>query len=906
MRYSGTLAAALATASCVVAFATPAAAQAQSFRIPAGDLRAALDAYVRQAGVQIVYRVDQLRTGRTAGVSGVMSPDEALRTLLAGSGFEARRDQSGAMAIVRSQQPLMVKSSYSGMADAQPAPAAAPAEDDRGSGQLEEIIVTARRKEESLLSVPVAVSAVSAKEIARSGVSDMQRVAKMVPQVIITESPSGAGASYTIRGLGSPPLDPGLEQSVLTMLDGTPITRGRVVLAGMFDIAQVEVLKGPQAVFFGKNSPAGVVSISSAVPTDKFEGYARVGYEFEAREKYLEAAISGPLSDTFAARVAIRASDMDGWLHNLAASLPAVKPTFFPESAGRASARLPGTRELMGRITLRWTPSSNFDATLRVTGGDRKDKGYVNQQWCDPDLHSAPVTVGGVPDPTDGCKFDDKALLSGVPSQYVGPDWEGAHADGKPFGRLKSLFTNLTANVRTDDLTFTSVTSYWTFDYASMGGYDYTSYGLANSAIGEKAHSFAQELRLVSDFDGPLNFSLGAFYENGHRRNPTDSLLVLVGPVAAGLPGAGRYDNFNSQNYADWKTLSGFGQLRWAITDGVELAGGVRYTKETRRQVIENRFVHPVANVFFGPFVPVGLQFHGKFRDTNWSPEATLSYKPAPDVLIYAAYKTGYKSGGFPSLSLFKLKPAGAGLSVEDRVPVSSDLVFGPEKAKGGEIGFKAQLFDRKVRVEATAYLYNYNNLQESNFNPNTFSFTVQNAASARVKGVELQTQFAATRELRLNASVAYNEAKFRSYPNAPCYTAQTVAQGCVGGSQVLTGRPLPRAPKWNVIAGFSYDAPVADNVMVGLSGDVSYRSKYVLQETASPFAVQKGFALWNGGVRLYTADDAYELAFIARNIANKHYAEFSSNTTFAQQYDQLHGGTPRGRELRVQGTFRF
>ena len=905
MKLTRSVAAALAGSVCLVAFATPAAAQAQSFRIPAGDMKSALDAFIRQSGVEVVYRVDQLGVARSAGVSGTMSAENALRVLLTGSGLETKRDPSGAIAIVPAK-PAAKSASYrrsSQVAYAQQdqvEPAPAPA---ARSNQLDEIIVTARRRDEALIDVPVAVSAVSASDLNRKGVTDIQRAAKLVPQVIMTETPSGAGASFSIRGLGTSFGDPGLEQSVLVMLDGTPITRGRVVLMGMFDMAQIEVLKGPQSLFFGKNSPAGVLSVTSAGPTDTLKGYVRGGFEFEAREKFVEAAVSGPLSDTFGARLAIRASDMDGWLKNVAISRPSPLPlanaTYFPVSAEPGSARLPGTREIMGRLTLKWEPTSDFDATLKVTLGDRKDKGFVNQQWCDPAIHKGPVSVGGVQDTTDGCKFDGKTLLNGVPPQYIGPDWEGMHEDGEPFGRLKSILSNLTLNYSLDDLTLTSVTSYWKIKYASVGAYDYTSYGLASSAIGETTDSFSQELRMVTDFDGPVNVTLGGFYEKIDRQNYTDSLLFFVGPVPAGQPGAGRYDSFNSQNFAKAETISGFGQLRWAITDQLELAGGVRYTKETRTQRIFNTYVHPRVQPSLGPFVPVGGEFTGKFRDTNWSPEVTLSYKPAQDVMVYAAFKTGYKSGGFPSLSLFKLKP-------DLTIPQSSDFIFGPEKAKGGEVGFKAQLFDRKLRVEATAYLYDYDDLQQSIFNPSTFSFSVLNAASARIKGVELQTEWAATPELRINASAAYNSAKFKSFPNSPCYTGQTAPQGCVGGSQDLAGRTLPRAPKWNLIAGINYDAPLSDALMIGLSGDVSYRSRYILQETQAPYAVQKGFALWNAGVRLYTSDDHYELAFIGRNLANKHYAEFSSNATFAQAQDQLHGGTPRGRELRVQGTFRF
>jgi outer membrane receptor protein involved in Fe transport len=794
------------------------------------------------------------------------------------------------------------------------------AQDTGATTGLGEILVTARKQTESLINVPVAVSAIGGEEIERKGVTDLTRIAQLAPQVMLAQADSGTGASFSIRGLGTSFLDPGLDQSVVVVLDGMPISRGQVVLMGMFDLAQVEVLKGPQALFFGKNSPAGVVNLTSAGATDTLEGYVRAGYEFKAREKYVEAAISGPLSETLKGRIAVRGSDMRGWMKNMAQALPSPLPpefaTFFPVSAGAGHKYGPGNRDLMGRTTLTWEPSPAFDATWKVAYGDHKDNATTTQQYCDPSSHDGPVSIGGFEDTSVDCKFDNKILSSGVPKEFIQDTWQGARSDGRPFGKVKTLLTNLAMNYKTDDLTFTSVSSYLDLKFAQMNNYDQTSYGLANSAIGEHTKVFSQELRLTSDFDAPVNFTLGGYYEDMKRGTYTDTIIFFVGPVPAGAPGEGRFDNFNSQNKATGKTVSAFGQVRWDIMENLELAGGVRYTKEKRTQNVENLFIHPYVGGSVGPngevvagplgtLVPVGLKLTGgKFQDTNWSPEATLTYKPTPDTMVYAAYKTGYKSGGFPSLSLFKLNPDGT-------VPQGGQFGFGPEKAKGFEAGFKAKLANNTIRFEATVYSYKYSDLQQSIFDPPTFSFLIKNAAAARIKGIELQGEWLATEGLRLNGSAAYNDAKYLSFPNNGCYTGQTVPQGCAPNSdgvpvQNLKGRRLPRAPKWNLMAGFNYDTPISNGWMVGLSGDVNYTSGYATQETQPPFAYQKSFALWNAGVRFFSEDKHYELAFIGRNLANKYYVQLSTATTFGLTQDQIHAATPRPRELRVQGTYRF
>jgi outer membrane receptor protein involved in Fe transport len=592
-------------------------------------------------------------------------------------------------------------------------------------------------------------------------------------------------------------------------------------------------------------------------------------------------------------------------MHNVAEPLPSPFPlaaaTFFPVSAGAGDAWDPGTREYMGRGTLAWNPVDAFDATLKVSYGNHKDNGTTTQQYC---LGGHAVTIAGIPDPTNDCVFDNKLTSTGVPPQFVNPLWGNMNPDGKPHTNLETFLSTLTANYRTENLTFTSVSGFMRLRYQQSNNYDQTSYGLANSGIGENTKVFSQEIRLVSDFKGPFNFTLGGYYENSRRTNDTDTLIFFVGPVPAGFPGAGRFDNFASANHNKGETFSAFGQARIDILPKLELAGGVRYTHEKRTLDSGNSFIHPfvLGPTALGNLVPVGESVTGKFTDNNWSPEVTLTYKPHRDMMIYAAYKTGYKSGGFPSLSLIKLNPDGS-------VPTGKDIGFGPEKAKGFEGGVKAQIFEGTLRLEATAYTYKYIGLQQSVFNPPTFSFFIKNAASARIKGVEVAgTWLTPIEHLQLNASVAYNHASYLNFANAQCYTAQTVAQGCnlATNSQDLSGRSLPRAPRWNAIYGATYDTPITDKIWFGFNFDVNYTSQYLTQETQPPFAVQKEFTLINAAVRFHTPDDKYELALIGRNLADKYYVQVSTATTFSVTEDNLHAATPRPREVRLQATYRW
>lgn len=756
------------------------------------------------------------------------------------------------------------------------------------SGGLEDIVVTARKRSESLMSVPVAVTAVSGTELVKTGVADLSRLSQIAPQVMVSRADSGSGAGFKIRGLGTPYADAGLDSSVGVNIDGMQAMRGNGVNIGFFDLAQIEVLKGPQALFFGKNNPAGVISLRSVNPTDQFEGFVRASYEFEAEEKVIEGAISGPLTNTLKARLAVRGAHMKGWLKNTAANI-ASNPIFggLPTQRYRDSN---GGKDLMGRLTLLFEPTSDFSANLKIAGGLHKDNGTIGQVTC---LHPGnPIDllnfVTPIPDPGGDCQMDERYQQGRLPAAVANTDPH--NRGGNPYTDVKSLLTTLIMNYKMDNLTLTSVTGYSGLKADQMMAFSFSSTPIAKVAMGERAHTFSQEIRLLSDFDGPLNFTMGAYYEKVKRRNFTAPLLVFVGPD----PVTGRHDTYESTTRTNGKTISGFGQLRWQVFDKFELAGGVRYTHETKTADLRNIYTHPaLASPFALQDVGKPLLGNFKFSGSNWSPEFTASYKPNRDSLIYVAYKTGYKSGGFSNTSLVQSFFNAGNLKVDN------------ETSSGFEGGVKMMLANRSIRLEGTVYSYLYKGLQLSQFDNAVFSFFLKNAAAARIKGAELAATWQATPELRLNGSTTYNKATYASYPGASCFTGQTPAQGCIAGGQNLTGSPLTQAPKWTVNAGASYDVAVGSNLMVGLSGDMAYTGSYFTAEDHAPTTFQKGYTLFNAGIHVYDADKKWDVALIGRNLANKYYRVVSSGKPFAAP-DEYFSFTPRAREIRLQVGYNF
>lgn len=245
---------------------------------------------------------------------------------------------------------------------------------DQSQGGLQDIVVTARKRSESVQDVPVAVTALSAEQIAQKDLTSLEKVAASTPNFSVGRASNGSGATLTLRGIGSSATSIGIEQSVAVVVDGVYYGQGRVINEGFFDLARLEILKGPQALFFGKNATAGVVSITTADPTPDWEFTARTAYELRSEQAQVEAIASGPLSDTLGIRVAVRGSKMwGGYFRNVADpvtlnTLDIATGTLTPHTALPAPRDQPGEKELLGRLTLKWTPDERLTATLKLSG----------------------------------------------------------------------------------------------------------------------------------------------------------------------------------------------------------------------------------------------------------------------------------------------------------------------------------------------------------------------------------------------------------------------------------------------------------------------------------------------------------------------------------------------------------
>jgi iron complex outermembrane receptor protein len=732
-----------------------------------------------------------------------------------------------------------------------------------------EVVVTARRREERLQDVPVSANVMNADMLARYSTTNATQLATQIPQVNIESTNAGPGAVVNIRGIGTSATDSGVNQAVTVNIDGVPISRGRVIKQALFDLDSVEVLKGPQALFFGKNSPAGVITLNSKGPGDEFNGYLTAGYEFKAREHMLEGAVSAPLSDTLRVRLAGRYSKMEGgYIKNVGGPItnPAIlQPALV--SRGLSIPRnpydnFPGEQSVTGRATVNWTPSETFDATVKVLGGRFKDRGPANNMVlysCGPGQTNAQgldlVRGGFLNDPHTPCSIATEQRR--VNAVAVGPNEVVSTfprlSSNKPFNKVPYLLGSATLNFRPSEyLTLTSVTGYYWYRARYQSNSEYSGLSLAPGVQGDTYKQFSQELYIQTNFDGSVNFTGGVFYSDARRQYINVGMVAYVAPD----PVTGQWNQYESNDHYKDRTFSVFGELRWDITDKVQLAGGARYTSEKN----SGDLVQPYVRSLVIPTLAAGQHVTGSFTDRNVSPQATLSYRPSRNLMIYGAYKTGFKAGGVSSPAIIPPTATFANQS------------FGEEKVSGYEVGAKFSSGD--FAGDVTAYHYKFTGLQLSAFNAAVTAYFTQNAGSATQDGIEANLRYRLSPAFEVHGNVGYNRARYSDFTNSQCWNGQTAAQGCVNRVQNLTGQELSRAPDWVALGGLTYETFLGGGFDLQLSADVRYSSSYSLQPNNNPYSYQDHYATLDMSARL--TKGTWELALIGRNLTNVYYANLA------------------------------
>jgi iron complex outermembrane receptor protein len=752
---------------------------------------------------------------------------------------------------------------------------------------LEEVIVTARKREESVLKVPVVATVLNASVMEEAQIVDIQGITSKVPGLLVGSSVGTVGTQISLRGIGTSALDAGIDQSVSLNIDGQQFSQGVTFRSGIFDMAQAEVLRGPQALFFGKNSPGGVIALTTADPGSSAEVIARQSYEFEAEENRTELILSGPVTDTLGLRLAGSWADSKGYFNNTATAVPGQggKDPKYRDFGG--------SENFIVRGTALWQPSDQFRARLKVNVTRDKSKSPPQLQNVSCPSGTGPSVLGfqfiGGPIP---CVQDrNYELVDMDPAFFGGRNRDGSPGlrnGGVPFDEIQQHFEVL--DLRYDfasDLSLSSTSTY--YDNETDVSFNGTSGGAAGPALFADNHftreDFTQELRLESDRDGAINGMLGGFYQQADMMNR----IYVGGNTALGLPQtltAGSHD-------LDISSWSLFGQLRWMALDALELAAGVRYTDEERSDHANSYSF--LTRQFSDVVLPTP-----EITSQNWSPELTVTYTPTDTLTLFAAYKQGYKSGSYSITTPFN----------------GTDNSFADEKVGGGELGLKSRLFDHSMSLNVAAYYYKYTGLQVGVSQPAGATgvpvLRTLNAGDSETYGIDFDAahRFSAVPGLTANLSANWNKAKFLSLHGVPCYGGQTVAMGCnesfdpawtglAGPSPRFTafdasGEPLGRAPEWQVIGGLDYQISLGDRLALAIGASAQYSSKYSVIIGDRDDYYQDSYTKYNGYITLKSARDTWELSLIGNNLGDELRAGYCGNsdfqnstvfTAFAQQY---------------------
>ena len=679
---------------------------------------------------------------------------------------------------------------------------------DEASG-IDEIIVTAQKRETNLQKTSVAVSVVSGALLRDQQVSSIEGLAQALPNVNFGQTTGNA--RIAVRGVGFDNISLGNEGRVAFHTDGVYISRPAAALASFYDVERIEVLRGPQGTLYGRNATGGAVNVISRAPGKTLGGdlEATVGnYDLYK----LEGAVGGPISSVISGRLSFQAIERGGYGHNLTNGLDV------DDQSSRAV-----------RAQLRFQPSDAFDLTLAGDYFTQDDHAY-SLHYLRPGSIADPTSTPALPGVTP------KGLRVGG---VVPTNLRDSTSDSGPLNDRE--FWGLSANAHVD-LGFAdlySISAYRSSKFHTVTDLDATSARLTVYDQLENSTQFSQELRLAGDY-GRGDWMIGGYYFDeslfGGTRVALDPGIVapVPPPVTSLRQGFYAMGDLRTEAYAV------FGSGLFEFTDELALRVGARYSNETKK--IDEEFKFDLATPYppFGPFFPAG----GTRRKTeaSWSsltPSMTLEYRANDDLFIYATYSRGFKSGGF---NLGNVQPP-----------------FAPEKITDYEAGVRASWLDERLRTNLSGFIYDYSYLQVSKVNGATV--TIENAASAKVIGLEAEITALLTKSLRIDANVALLDSKYEDF------VSPDPARAALGALD-LSGNELTQAPHYSINLNASYEIPssAGDFTLRGEARfvDKVYFTQYNLEHASqAAYELFNAFLTWEGNAGLTAT------AFI-RNIANK------------------------------------
>ncbi|MEM8935929.1 MAG: TonB-dependent receptor [Pseudomonadota bacterium] len=691
---------------------------------------------------------------------------------------------------------------------------------------LDNVVVTAQKKEESSQDVPIALTVFSEDAIDKQNIVAVEDLTRFTPGLFVGQSDQSR-TRIVMRGVGSQKFDVGADPSVGVFVDEVYLSRFSGQEFNLLDVGRIEVLKGPQGTLFGRNTPGGAISIVSKDPSaDGVEGFVEGG--LSDRDGYIvRGNASGPLTENLRGSVSFGRQFEGGYATNSA--------TGTSDDSTSVAAR--------GKLVYDVTDTLIATASIQITDLEAES---INAS-------SAPTLPGDLTIPLFG--FPPGAPTAADTDPYN----HALSEDG--FVDLEAILGILRVEKDLGDYTVTSLTSFRDGEASQLGDFDRTGLDIALTTFDENSETFSQELRVSnSDFFGG-SLVAGVFYyrDDAFRDDGFlwlgDSLPLNVAQTNPMImyPGSSIQDNTIVDVLTE--SFAIFGQVEVSLTDGLRLTAGGRYTNETKDFTMTGQTQVPML-----PAVVENYVFSDELDFESFDPKFVLEYDLNDDVLLYASYSQGFKSGGvqFNASSL-----------------ALAQLTFEPEEITAYEAGVKSDLLDGTLRVNASGFYYDYTDLQQQSVEVTATgpAAVTRNAAEAEIFGGEIDVTYAATEELLLRVAYNYLDATYLDF----------VTQ--LGD---FSGNTMQNAPKHTVSTTVDYLKRLDNDWSIGIGTDWFYTGSYFFDfSNNDPVTQQDSYLLGQARLILAAPDDRFVLTVYSENITDKEYlnAVFRRDTEVLQNW---------------------
>lgn len=759
-----------------------------------------------------------------------------------------------------------------------------------------DIVVTAQLRQQRLADVPISVSVTTSEQLERQAIVDNLGLARSSPSLTFQQGTSVGQGSVAMRGITGIAQSAALQPSVALVIDGVPVQRQGEFSTDLVDVDRVEVLTGPQGTLFGKNSTAGVISITTKRPVDEFRGMVELGATTD-EEYSLRGMLNVPLSEVIQARVT-------GWYRD---QNPLIK------NEGPAP-------DVVGLESWGFTGKLNFDisdsTSLLLMGGyNRLQNSTYNGNII---IKSIAGAVGAL----------QTAALGFTPSRD-----DRIATDSPTFEYLKlwNVAAEFSSDL-TDQLRFVTIASYRDYKNDNTLDVDGTPYGVnigqgfSPGSIGYPAlfinrglprrpdfqHYWSVESRLHYD-NGTLQAVAGSFYQKFKQDFTLTTPLLLAAPFApSGCVTSGLYcysAQITSSTFKD-TTASLFGDATLAVTDQIKLFGGLRYTHEEvddtyfRRRFLNNAagFFDPVTTINTAPPV-AAFNFTAGTKINNLSGRAGVQFQPTPELNYYASYARGYK---------------GPGADFAESVSLASRLIVDPEKTDAFEVGAKQRFFDGALSFDIALFKQKIKGVQTSAPVLGTTAPVTQllNAGNLKLKGVEATAVIKVNRQVTFDAGVSYTDSKYDDFIFA-CYSGQTVVAnptlgqcgaqpGVAGNNQNIKGRRAVAAPKLKYVINANYDGDFGpDSFKYHINLNFTHQSAIQYQLDFNPDTEEPSHNFLSASIGFTSPDDRWEILVYGKNLTNElYYSNIGTTATIGRAFARV--GRDYQRYGGIKVTHRF